>query len=66
MDTNFRDTEMVSVADSVVKTSLGMERMAFDEVYSMFVNHRATLADNMAATQNWEKELDTNKEAEVW
>jgi len=66
MDTNFRDTEMVSVVDSVVKMSLGMECMAIEEVYSMFVNHCATLADNTAATQNWEKELDTNKEAELW
>jgi len=44
MDANFRDAEVVNVADSVVKASLGMTLMAIEEMHSMLINHSATTA----------------------
>jgi len=66
MDTNFRDAEMLSITDSVVEPGLGVELMAIEEVETMLVDDCAAFAYYVATTQNWEKELNADKEAEVW
>jgi len=65
MGTNFGDAEMLSITDSVVEPGLGVELMAIDEVEPMFVDDCAAFAYYVAITQNQEKELDADKEAEV-
>jgi len=66
MDTNFGDAEMLSITDSVVELGLGVELMAIEEVESMLVDNCAAFAYYVATTQNWEKELNADKEVEVW